>query len=94
MAAEELRLSELSKEELNALKDEEVKPYVEQWLNYVQKVINKAGKGRAAAARVLSTLNQDKKELFYVLMFTIKPHYRPQVVKIFDGLAKLEEPQR
>ena len=90
MAIKRIRLCEMSREELNELKDEEVRPYVEQWLNYVIKLLDYAGKGKTNVIRVFNTMKADKNEMIYAIMFTVKPEYRPQVVQIFDKLAKLE----
>ena len=90
MAAKEIRLCEMSREELNALKDEEVRPYIEEWLSYLTKVLNYASKGKTSAVRAFNTLKEDKEELVRAIMFTVKPEYRPQIVQIFDKLVKIE----
>ena len=90
MAAKTIRLYEMSREELNELKDEDVRPYIEEWLQFLIRLLDYAGKSKTNAIRAFNTLKEDKDEMIYAIMFTIKPEYRPQVVQIFDKLAKLE----
>ena len=85
-----IRLCEMSRAELNALKDEDVRPYVKEWLSYIIKLLDYAGKGKTNAVRAFNTLKEDKDEMVYAIMYTVRPEYRPQIVQIFDKLAKLE----
>ena len=90
MAAKTIRLSELTREELNELKDEDVRPYIEEWLQFLIRLLDYAGKSKTNAIRAFNTLKADKEELIYAIMYTIRPEYRSQVVQIFDRLTKLE----
>ena len=89
MVAKTIRLCEMSREELNELKDEEVAPYIKKWLEYIIKLLD-SGKGKTHAIRAFNTLKADKDELIYVLCWCIKAEWRSQIVQIFDKLAKLE----
>lgn len=85
------KLSEMTREELNKLTDDEVRPYIRQWFEYLLKLLDHAAKGRKEAVRVFNTLNDQKKELLYVLMFCIKPEWREYIVKVLDRLSKIEQ---
>ena len=90
MVAKTIRLCEMTRGELNELRDEDVRPYINQWLNYIIKLLDYAGKSKTNAIRAFNTLKADKDEVIYVIMWCVRPDYRPQIVQIFDRLVKLE----